>query len=49
MQTKVEQVPTSEEKIQVQDDQQMDDVEIPDDIEQEQPDFTEGAISIFHF
>uniref|UniRef100_A0A1B0FBP0 Tyrosine 3-monooxygenase n=1 Tax=Glossina morsitans morsitans TaxID=37546 RepID=A0A1B0FBP0_GLOMM len=41
MQTKVEQVPTSEEKIQVQDDQQMDDVEIPDDIEQEQPDFTE--------
>uniref|UniRef100_A0A1A9VYP6 Tyrosine 3-monooxygenase n=1 Tax=Glossina austeni TaxID=7395 RepID=A0A1A9VYP6_GLOAU len=41
MQTKVEQVPTSEEKIQVQDDQQLDDVEIPEDIEQEQPDFTE--------
>ncbi|KAI9587503.1 tyrosine 3-monooxygenase [Glossina fuscipes] len=41
MQTKVEQVPTSEEKIQVQDEQQLDDVEIPEDIEQEQPNFTE--------
>uniref|UniRef100_A0A1A9WRC1 Uncharacterized protein n=1 Tax=Glossina brevipalpis TaxID=37001 RepID=A0A1A9WRC1_9MUSC len=40
-QTKVEEVPTSEEKIQIQDDQQLDDVEIPEDIEQDEPNFTE--------